>query len=369
MMHTSLRRLVLALGFASSSALTGAAGAQVYGQFPKDELPMIQRSVLPGTTGKMGSIAYDPTSGCTYIAAPRSGQLEVMDNMRMSTLQSIKDLQEPQGVCVASEMRKLILTCGDGAVKVYSIDAAKPGAAPGGKDLPAGTLIEEKTVRFPGEADPIRWDAKNKRAVIGHGKFVSWLNPATGEKSKPLDVGAPVKALAVENGSDRLFASIPSKGQIVIIDRTKWEIVGEPWTLKDTTGNAALSLDEQNGRLWVACRNPAELVMLNSKDGKETQRFKIGDDAQDCWWDVVGQRVYVSSGGGNGGISMIWNKQGTFVKEHQLETAPGARTSLLVPEKRQYIVCAPSLGGNPTFVYIYVLPNAMEHHEATVKGR
>jgi hypothetical protein len=191
------------------------------------------------------------------------------------------------------------------------------------------------------------------------------------------------------------------------------------WDLKDAGQPAPMALDEQNARLFVACRNPTKLLILNSNDGAEITRLDIGSDAADCAWDPMGRRVYVSCGGGTGGISMLWDKpvipantvaetsrleliktalagnvtepekakllseqaelkakvaqieafapQVGWRVEHQVDTAPGARTSVFIPEKRRYIVCAPKLGdqsqgGMPTFVYIYVLPNLTDYN-------
>ena len=404
MMNKLIRNAFVAAGLLCSLGCVSGASAQVYGQF-KDALPMIQRSVLPGTEGKMGAIGYDPTTQCMYFAAPRSGQVEVLDAAGMTTIQSLKDLNEPMGLAVAPDLRKLVLTCGDGSVKLFDIAAD-------------GKLTQKQSVSNPGEADQVRYDAKTKKAFYGHGKFLSWIDPATGGKCpKSIELPGPVKGIVIEPGSDRMFVSIASKGQVLVVDRVKWEIAAT-WQLKDADQNCPLALDEAGGKLFVACRNPTKLLILDAKDGKELDRQEIGADAADCWWDPIGRRVYVSCGGGTGGVTMVWDKPRTtpntgvetarlneikalleqkspgaekftteqaelnikvakivafanqtgWLVEHQIDTAPGARTSVFVPEKRRYIVCAPKLGDYPAFVYIYILPNAMEHNEPQPKS-
>ncbi len=420
MMTKLIRSTFVAAGLVSCFVGVGSAPAQLYGQF-KDPLPMIQRSVLndPADTtgvpeGKMGSIAYDPMSQCMYFAATRSGVLVVEDPAAMARLQVIRELNEPMGVAVAADLRKVVLTCGDGSVRIYKIE-------PAGKDPKmeqAGRLTFEKSVANPGEADQVRYDAKTKRAFYGHGKFLSWVTPEDGAKCpKSIELPGPTKGIVIEPGSDRMFVSIQSKNQILVIDRAKWEIIAT-WQLKDAEQPCPLALDDMAGRLFVACRNPTKLLVLDAKDGKELDRQEIGADCADCWWDPIGRRVYASWGGGTGGITMIWDKPRTtpnvaaetarlneikllieknpaeaekFAKEqadlnarvakitafasqtgwfaeHQIDTAPGARTSVFVPEKRRYIVCAPKFGDMPTFVYIYVLPNVMEHNEPMPKS-
>ncbi len=377
MMMSTLRRRGLIVVLCAGALAPQAARAQVYSQF-KDALPMIQRSVLNDPTdatgvpeGKMGEIGYDPITQCMYFAAPRSGALIVLDPSGMTRVQVLRDLGEPTGVAIAPDQRKLILTGGDGSVKIFTIEASKPGAD--GKPTPAGTLTLDKSVNFPGEADQIRFDATGKKAYFGHGKYLSWIQPADAAKcEKSIELPGPAKGLALDPNSPRIFVSIPTKNQIVIVDRAEWKITGT-WDLKDAAQNCPLALDEKSNRLFVACRNPTQLLVLNSNDGKEIARAEIGDDAADCWWDPMGHRVYVSCGRPGGQISMIREVEGKFTVEHQVDTAPGARTSLFVPEKRRYIVCAPKLGdanqgGMPTFVYIYVLPNMNDHNEPQPKS-
>lgn len=362
MMNRILRRCVIGLGLACAVGMAPAAFGQAYGMF-KDPLPMIQRSVLPPETeGRMAGIGYDPLTGCMYFAAVRANALHVLDKGGMEQVQTVAGLNEPNGIAVAFDIRKLALSCGDGTVHIYTIGSEQKGDD-GKVKTPAGRLTEEKVVQFSGEADPIRYDVKSKRAYVGHGKYVSWVDLTDGSKSpKGVEMPAQAKGLVLSPDGSKTYVNIPSKGQVVVVDNAKWEIEAT-WTLKDVSGNYPLAINEDGSRLFVACRTPAKLLILDTKDGTEKHRFDIGgDDAADCWWDPRGKRVYITSGNGNGMITMVWNKQGTWQVEHNLETAPGARTSLLIPERGRLIVCAPKIT-YPTFVFIYLTPGENEHND------
>jgi DNA-binding beta-propeller fold protein YncE len=397
MMNLTLRRLVLGLGLVCAVGASRPAFGQTYGMFAKEPLPMIQRSVLPNETeGRMAGIGYDPMTGCMYFAAVRANVLHVLDKSGMEQVQTVAGLNEPNGIAVAADLRKLALSCGDGSVHIYSIGAEQKDAA-GKVTSAAGKLAEEKVLSFAGEADPIRYDAKSKKAYVGHGKYVSWIDMEKGEKSpKGVEMPGSVKGLVISPDGSMVYVNVPSKGVVVVVDTAKWE-VAKTFELKDATGNYPLAINEDGSMLFVACRNPAKLLMLNAADGKEQARFDIGnDDAADCWWDAGGKRVYITSGNGNGMVTMIWNKPGAtpsvqdmmkdkvrmaemekekeqiaarmkggasaWVVEHNIETAPGARTSLLIPERGRFIVCAPKIT-YPTFVFIYLTPGANEHHD------
>jgi DNA-binding beta-propeller fold protein YncE len=302
--------------------------------------------------GKMGEIGYDPTSKCMYFAAPRAGRLEVLDSTGMKTLQSVKDLNEPNGIAIVADQRKLLLTCGDGSVKIFDIAAD-------------GSVTEKKSVSFAGDADPIRYDAKGKKAYFGHGMFLDWVDPATGDKSpKSIKLESSVRGVVLDPDSDRLFLTVADKGQVVVVDRAKWAIEAT-WTLKDASGDIAIDLDNKDSKLFVCCNNPDKLLILDAKDGKELDRLNIGSQSGGCWWDPVGKRVYVSC---NNQISMIRRVGDKFSVEHEVDTAAGARTSLFIPERRRYIVCTVK-SDYPPFVYIYVLPDANQHNEAQPKHR
>lgn len=373
MLMNTLRRCSLVLAIGAGLACVSAAPAQVYSQF-KDALPMIQRSVLNDfkdptgvPDGRMGGLGYDPITQCMYFAGRNSGVAIVLDPAGMTRLQVLRDLNEPNGIAIASDLRKLMLTCGDGTVKIFTINGAGKDAA--GQPTPAGTLTLDKSVQFPGEADQIRYDSKSKKAYFGHGKFLSWINPADGTKcEKALELPGPTKGIVLDPGSSRIFVSIASKNQVLVVDRADFKIT-TTWNLKDAAQPAPMALDEQNARLFVACRNPTKLLVLNSNDGAEIQRLDIGGDAADCCWDPMGRRVYVSCGEPGGQISMLRDVQGKLTVEHQVDTAAGARTSIFVPEKRRYIVCAPKQADTQgAFVYIYVLPNLNDHNEPQPKS-
>ncbi|MBY0262721.1 MAG: YncE family protein [Phycisphaerales bacterium] len=350
------RRLFAAV-LVSCAALSPAL-AQSYSMF-KVPLPMVQRSVVsPDVDGRMGRVAMDPLTGRIYVAALRHGTLQVLDDSGMKVAQVVRDLPEPQGVLVLSDQRRVLVSCGDGSVRVLGIGEK-------------GVLTSEREIRLGGEADLMRYDQAAKRVWVGHGRNVSRIDPATGEKDKAIVMPGMVEGLAIEQrDGGRVLASIASEGQIVVIDKAKNE-VSATWTLKDAKNNNPIAIDEAGGRVFVATRSPGRLLVLGAKDGAEQARFDIADDADDCWFDPIGKRVYVSAGGGAGQVAMIRQTVGgageTFAVEHLVPTATGARTCVLSPERRRLVVIAPKIGDQQSFVYVYVVPNEGESVPAGTK--
>ena len=80
-----------------------------------------------------------------------------------------------------------------------------------------------------------------------------------------------------------------------------------------------------------ATRKPANLLVLDSDSGAQLAKFKAPERVDAMEWDEAHSRVYVI--GGEGWIQTVEEKApDRFVELPRLVTAPGAKTSVLVPE-------------------------------------
>jgi hypothetical protein len=99
-----------------------------------------------------------------------------------------------------------------------------------------------------------------------------------------------------------------------------------------------MALDAAQAAVAVVFRNPARLVIFDSNTGKPTSIVKTCGDADDVFFDAKRRRVYVSCGDGN---VDVWQRDGTTARRAALfKTAPGARTSLFVPDLDRWFVAA-----------------------------
>jgi hypothetical protein len=102
----------------------------------------------------------------------------------------------------------------------------------------------------------------------------------------------------------------------------------------------ALAFDETNRRLFVGCRLPAKIVVLNSDSGAVVTSFKIGDDVDDVFYDAVRHRLYAI--GGEGSVEVIdQTDRDAYKMLARIPTAPSARTGLFVPELNSLFVAVP----------------------------
>ena len=94
--------------------------------------------------------------------------------------------------------------------------------------------------------------------------------------------------------------------------------------------------DEANHRLFVGCRVPSKLVVLNTESGNVVAKISISGDPDDVFYDGKRHRIYAICGAGE--IDIIDQADpNTYKALTKVDTANGARTGLFVPERRHFV--------------------------------
>ena len=93
------------------------------------------------------------------------------------------------------------------------------------------------------------------------------INAADGSVAGTIDLGAAPEQ-AVTDGKGRLYIDLEDKDQVAVVDAVSMKMTGA-YGLNGKCGTpAGLAFDVKNHVLFVACRNPATMTMLNSDTGK-----------------------------------------------------------------------------------------------------
>jgi len=143
----------------------------------------------------------------------------------------------------------------------------------------------------------------------------------------------------LEKAGPRIFVNVPSARQIVVVNRAT-RTIADRWPLEDLHDNYPMALDEANHRLFVVTRKPAQLVVLDTQSGKRVAELDTVGDADDIFYDAARKRLYVT--GGEGFIKFIGQNGPDEYKDlGSIVTAPGARTSLFVPELNRVYIAVP----------------------------
>ena len=124
--------------------------------------------------------------------------------------------------------------------------------------------------------------------------------------------------------------NLPEARGIASVDLTSQQ-VSPAWSHPSAGETFSMAVDGTIHRLFIPCRKPARMLVINSDSGSITAWAPVVGDADDVFVDEVRRLVYVI--GGEGHIDLFYVRAGdALVARAHVPTAPGARTGLYVPE-------------------------------------
>ncbi len=93
-------------------------------------------------------------------------------------------------------------------------------------------------------------------------------------------------------------------------------------------------------------------MVYGGKTGNENTRNELVDDVDDVFYDAAKQQVLASGGGGF--INFFQKASGnTYKLVANIASRDGARTSLLVPSLRTFVIAERAAGGKNAAIVIY----------------
>jgi hypothetical protein len=113
-----------------------------------------------------------------------------------------------------------------------------------------------------------------------------------------------------------------------------------------------MALDEADKRLFVGCRLPSRLVVLNTDSGQVVAKLPVVGDTDDVYFDLTRRFVYVI--GGDGAVDVFqMNDTNDYEHAGRTTTASGPRTGLFVPALDCLFVGVPNRGSQAAKVFLY----------------
>jgi YVTN family beta-propeller protein len=291
-------------------------------------LKLVQTISLPGVEGRIDHFALDAKGKRLFVAALGNNTVEVVDLAAGKVIQRIKNLQAPQGIGFAPDFNVLaVANDKDGSVRLFD----------------AASLQPNHVIDLKDDADNVRYDADARRFWVGYGEGgVAAVDPQTGKLLADVKLDAHPESFQLESKGKRIFVNVPRSEHVAVIDREKPAVVAK-WPLKEAEGNFPMALDEANHRLFVGCRKPAKLLVLDTENGKTMAAVDIVGDTDDIFYHADKKRIYVSGGAG---YVTILEQTGpdNYRDAGATRTAPGARTSFFVPQSGLLYVAVPHRG-------------------------
>src|SRR5216110_1673148 len=111
-----------------------------------------------------------------------------------------------------------------------------------------------------------------------------------GKRIGPIKLSAHPEAFELEKNGKRIFVNVPNARQVAVIDRDKGEIVAT-WKTDLAFENFPMAFDEANHRLFIGCRMPSTLVVLDTESGNVVAGIEISGDPDDVFYDSKRHRL------------------------------------------------------------------------------
>jgi DNA-binding beta-propeller fold protein YncE len=328
-----LRLAVLLIGLTPIVCLGQDTGAR-----ESAPLRIVQAIPLPNVVGRIDHFSVDPKRRLVIGSALGNDTVEVVNTFAGKVVQTIKGLNEPQGVLyVGGDINKLfVANAGDGKVRVYD-----------GKTWALGA-----TVDFGANTDNLRYDAGAKRVYVGYGEEEAGIGVIDAATSKRLDDAAKLDAHpeSFQLDGSNIYVNVADKAKISVIDRKTKKVTD--WPLSDLKANFPMALDEADHRLFIGTRKPARLVAIDTTNGKIVANLLSAGDMDDLYYDSGRKRIYVLAG--EGFISVFQQTDPDHYESMaKIPTTTGARTGVWYEKRDRLYLAVPGRANQGAELWVY----------------
>src|SRR5579859_3006318 len=217
-------------------------------------LTLIRRYELPASIkGHFDHFAVDPKGKRVFGTAVEDKRVIVFDLDKGALTDAIQGVEEPRAVLYRSDLQRLYISDGGGALRVFDSTTYRP----------------IKTLNLLVDADPIVYDPETKRLFVVNGGEKAkhtYSNITVFDTTAAVQIadmklqGIEIEGMAVEKKGSRLLANNRDKNQIDIFDRHKLTKIGT-WPITKCRKNTVMALDEESRRAFVACHESHAVVL------------------------------------------------------------------------------------------------------------
>lgn len=223
---------------------------------------------IPGQKRNHG-VAIVPSAGRGFITDGNDASVTVFDLKTYAVLGKVKTAEDSDAVIYDPASGKVLVVCGD-----------------------------------PGLLIPITPD----------------LDLATGSADAKVELGGKPEFLAAD-GKGKAFINLVDKDQVAVVDTKTMKVV-DKWSTTPGGSPVGMSMDVAQQRLFIGCRKPQKVVVMNANNGKVLADLPIGAgvDATKFAGDIFASC-------GDGTLTVVGEPTpGKFKVVQTVQTPRGART-------------------------------------------
>jgi hypothetical protein len=307
--------------------------------FGTDKLEQLKTIPMPEVKGRVDHMDINLKDQIVYVAAIGNNSVEVADLHEGKITHTIKGLDEPQGVGYISQYDEIFVTNG-GNGDCYFYDAK--------------TFKKVATIHLSADADDVRYDSADRKIYVGYGTGgIAVIDAGSHKQVGDIRLPAHPESFQIDKKLNLLFVNIPDAGMVGVVDLKQMKLTSK-WIKDFPRANFPMAIDANNHRVFVGYRHSAKLVIYDGKTGIDINETSMVGDADDIYFDDVTGMIIIS--GGEGYINAFrLDNQKDIQEIANISTSSGARTSLLIPQLRLFVLACRANGGRNASLQIYKL--------------
>jgi len=270
----------------------------------------VSRTLHIGGEGGWDYMTVDAEHKLLYV--PRTTHTMVIHADSGKTLADIPGQTRNHGVALVPGAGRGFISDGeDGSVTIF--------------DLKTNQALGK--VKAEDDADGLIYDPASKKIWVSCGDAAALIpispdvDPKTGKADAAVALGGKPEFL-VSDGHGKIFVNLEDKDQVAVVDTKAMKVV-DRWSTGPGGEPVGLSMDREHHRLFIGCRKPQKLIVMNSEDGKVLADLPIGAGVDATRFD--NGFAFASCRDGTLAVARE-TAPGKFEIVQTVKTPPGART-------------------------------------------
>lgn len=301
-----------------------------------DELKLEKAIALPSVKGRIDHMDVNMKDRIVYMAALGNNSVEVVDIVKGIVLHSIKAFNEPQGVAYIPQQKEIfVANGGNGDCYFYN----------------ANSFEKTATIHLSSDADDVRYDSISELIYVGYGEGgIAVIDGRSHKQTGEINLAAHPEGFQLDKKLNKIYINVPDVHQIAVADLSSYKIT-TTWNTGDYRANFPMTIDTIDQIVLVGYRSPSRLVVMDENSGAILATSNLVSDVDDVFFDEAERKIYASGGGG---FITIYQWQKHEIKQvAKISTRDGARTSLLIPTLKLFILAARANGSKPAELQVY----------------
>ena len=289
----------------------------------------VLKTVKSGGDGGFDYVYADVAGRRLYI--PRTGSSPRINVFNLDTLETVGEIPKvsARGAAVDPASR-------------HGFSSSKPVAM-----WDTTSLEVLKAIDVLGSPDGIMFDPFNERVyVFSHSApNATVIDAKDGAVVGTIDLGgAPEQA--VTDGKGHLYVDLEDKDSVAVVNAKTLSVTARYDLGGKGGGPAGLGFDVKNRLLFVACRDPQTMVILNADDGKIVTTLPIGSGVDGAIFNPATMEAFSSQGDGT--LTIVKeNSPSSFAVEQNLKTMTRAKTLTLDSKTNPILLIGAEYGPPP----------------------